>query len=226
MIELAAAALLFVGSHFLVSSTGARPWLVARLGQRLYLGLYSLVAILLFAGFSWHYGAAPFVAVWSPPSWFALVPLAVVPFALILLVGGVSAPNPTAVLGPRQAADDPRGVFALTRHPVMWAIGLWALSHLAANGDGASMIFFGSLAFLALGGTLAIERRKRAAWEPKQWDAFAAATSNLPLVAIMEGRARFTVADLGWWRIALAVLIYALLIGAHPHVIGVPVWAW
>ncbi len=226
MMTLGAAALFFVGGHFLITSTGARPWLVARLGIRLYTGLYSAVALALFVGMISHYGAAPFAALWSPPSWFALVPIAVLPFALLLLVGGVSAPNPTAVMAPALAAGSPRGILAITRHPVMWAIGLWALSHLAANGDGASMILFGSLAILALAGTLAIDRRKRAAWGEERWAAFAAATSNLPLAAIVQRRARLAIADLGWWRIALAVLLYVLLIGAHPHVIGVPAWAW
>jgi uncharacterized membrane protein len=225
MSNLAVAAFLFVGSHFFVSSAAVRPWLVSLLGMRLYVVAYSFLAIFLFIGLVGYYLAAPYVDVWSPPPWLGLVPLAVMLLAAALLVGGVTTPNPTAALGSPDWARNPRGVFSLTRHPVMWAIGLWALSHLAVNGDGASMIFFGSLAFLALAGTLAIDRRKRAEWG-EAWGAFAAKTSNLPFQAIAEGRAPFDIAGCGWWRPAAAVLIYALLIGAHPHVIGVPAWGW
>ncbi len=219
--QLALAAILFVAGHFAVSSTGLRPWLLARLGELPYRGLYSLMALGLLAWTVVAYGAAPFVEVWSPPSWLAGVPLVVMPFALLLLVAGVSQPNATAVAAPaaaRKAA--PRGIFAVTRHPVMWGIGLWALAHLAANGDGASMILFAALAFLALAGTRAIEARKARDWGA-DWPAFAAASSNLPLLALVQGRAKFALADLGWWRIALALVLYAVLIGAHPHVIGV-----
>lgn len=214
---------LFVGSHFLVSSTGARPWLIARLGEWLYRGLYSVVALGLFVWIIASYAAAPFVAVWEPPAWAALIPLVVLPFALLLLVGGLSQPNPTAVTSRGAPAGVPAGIFSVTRHPVMWAIGSWALSHLAANGGAASMLLFAALATLAFAGTIAIERRKRAAWG-EAWDAFARATSNLPLLALAQGRARFALADLGWWRIALAAVLYVLILGAHPHVIGVPAW--
>jgi len=216
---------LFVGSHFLVSSTRLRPWLVARAGLRTYLALYSAVALGLFVWAVFGYRTAPFLAVWSPPAWTALVPLSALPLALMLLVGGLSQPNPTAVIASEPARARPSGIYAVTRHPVMWAIGLWALSHLAANGDGASMLLFGALAVLALAGTLAIERRKREAWG-KEWEPFAGATSNLPFVALAQGRARLAIADLGWWRIGLAAALYVLLLGAHPHVIGVPAWPW
>jgi uncharacterized membrane protein len=224
MIELAVAAFLFLVGHFGVSSTPLRPLLRARLGGRLYDALYSVTALTLLAWTVSAYARAPFVAVWEPGQWTRTVPILVMPFALLALVGGVSQPNATAVAAPAAArAATPRGVFALTRHPVMWGMALWALSHLLANGDAASMILFGALAFLALAGTKAIEARKRREWSGDEWTRFAAQSSNLPFAAIAAGRAGFHFADLGWWRVGLALALHALLIGAHPYLIGVAV---
>jgi len=50
----------------------------------------------------------------------------------------------------------------ITRHPFLWGIALWALVHLIINGDLASLILFGSLLLLAVGGTLAIDARRGA----------------------------------------------------------------
>ena len=124
------------------------------------------------------------------------------PLALLLLVAGYTSANPTAVMqrpvGPGWKAT---GILAVTRHPLMWAIALWALAHLAANGDLASLILFGGIAIMALAGTRRLDAKKRRAWG-ERWAPFAAATSNLPFAAITQGRARFDPAESagGAWR--------------------------
>jgi uncharacterized membrane protein len=52
-----------------------------------------------------------------------------------------------------------RGVLRITRHPVMWGVGLWAAVHLVANGDLASLLFFGGFLLTALGGAWHLDRR-------------------------------------------------------------------
>src|SRR5690606_17261651 len=148
-----------------LSSTTLRGTLREKLGERGYLALYSALALVTLSWMAVAYGHAPYVPLWDLGRLGRHVPLVVVPIASILLVGGLVAPNPTAVGMERAAAaDDPApGVLRVTRHPVMWAIGLWALAHLAPNGDAASLVFFGALAALALGGTVLIDRKKRLA---------------------------------------------------------------
>src|SRR5471032_164313 len=145
----------FHGSHIALSSTRLRGNLRGQLGERGYLALYSLVSLATFAWFVTAYIHAPVLIVWRAAAWTVLVPLVFMPFASILLIAGYSTPNPTAVGMERVAGDDDPapGIMRVTRHPIMWAIGLWALSHLSVNGDLASLLFFGSLAALALGGT-------------------------------------------------------------------------
>ena len=222
MAQLLIAALLFVGTHFGLSSPALRPLLVARLGERLFVGLYSLLQIVLLVWLGRSYAVAPFVPLWSPPGWTAWVPLIAMAPALLLMVGGLVQPNPTAVMqdakGPPDAAV--RGMLTVTRHPVMWAFALWALSHLAANGDAASIVLFGAIAVLALAGTLAIDAKKRARWGAA-WNGFAARTSNLPLAAAAAGRTRLDLAGIGWLTPVIAAAVYVALILLHPLVIGV-----
>ena len=51
----------------------------------------------------------------------------------------------------KQPFDPARpGIAAITRHPLLWALTLWSLAHLAPNGDLAHGLLFGSFALTAL----------------------------------------------------------------------------
>lgn len=222
MVTLILAAAVLLATHFGLSSTPLRGALAARLGERAFLALYSLVALAAIIWLVAAYRRAPFVALWGTAPWQAWVPLLVVPLSLVLLVAGVSTPNPTAVgQQERLSASSVRGMLRVTRNPVMWGIGLWALAHLVPNGDLASVLFFGTFAVLALGGTLLIEAKSARRRGPA-WEHFAAATSNLPFSAVLSGRQPIAAAlrETGWPRILAALVLYALLLHFHAPVIG------
>jgi uncharacterized membrane protein len=218
------AGIAFCGSHTLLSSTRLRGSLRDQIGEQGFLLIYSLTALITFAWFVVAYARAPIIMLWAPPVWTVWVPIALMPLASLLLVGGYSTPNPTAVGMERASrADDPApGIMRVTRHPVMWALGLWALSHLVANGDLASMWFFGVIAALATGGTVLIDLKKQLALG-SNWQRLARETSNIPFVALMAGRTRLRWRDIGVLRPLAALLLYAVLFLAHPFFAGVPV---
>jgi uncharacterized membrane protein len=221
MIELVLAAVFLLLSHYGISSTPLRAALVQRIGERPYLAVYSLIALAAILWLSAAYAHAPHVQLWSARLPGTLVPLVVLPLALILLVAGVSGPNPTSV-GQGGALDDPsavRGVLRITRHPVMWAIALWALSHVFPNGDLASLVFFGAFAMLALIGTRLLDA-KYAARGGAKWQTFAQGTSNFPFAAMLAGRQRIVPSEIGWMRIALALVLYVVPLGLHPWLFG------
>jgi uncharacterized membrane protein len=121
------------------------------------------------------------------------------------------------------APDPAPGILKVTRHPIMWAIALWALSHLMTRNDLASLILFGSLAGLALIGMSLMDRRRAERLGPL-WGTFALTTSVIPFQAALEGRTRVSLREIGWWRIALGLALYAAFLGIHEFVIGVPPW--
>ena len=224
LLSLVIAGLAFCGTHVLLSSTRLRGSLRDQLGERGFLAVYSVTSLVIFAWFVAAYAGAPTIVLWPRRQWTALVAVSVMPLATILLVAGYSTRNPTAVGMERSArADDPApGILRLTRHPVMWAIGLWAIGHVIANGDLASLLFFGSLAALALGGTVLIDRKKQLALG-SNWSRLAEVTSNLPFAALVAGRTGLHWRDIGVLRIAAGLLLYAVLYLAHPIITGLPV---
>lgn len=224
LISLVIAGIAFCGSHVLLSSTGLRGSLRDQLGERGFLAVYSLTALVTFAWFLMAYAHAPTILLWPRQMWMALVPIVVMPLATVLLVAGYTTPNPTAVGMERAArADDPApGMLRVTRHPVMWAIGLWAISHMIANGDLRSLLFFGAFAALSLGGTLLIDRKKRLALG-SNWSRLAEVTSNLPFAALVTGRTRLRWRDISLLRLIAGLLLYAVLYNAHALIAGAPV---
>ena len=86
---------------------------------------------------------------------------------------------------------------------------MWASSHLLISGDLPSLVLFGAFLFLALVGPLSIDA-KRKKKHGERWDRFAAVTSNLPFAAIVSGRNSLRVGELGWWRIALGLVLFVV----------------
>ncbi len=212
----------FAGSHLGLSSAPARGWLVARLGEKSFQGLYALLALLaLGALIAAYVYASHQVYLWPPGPGLRHLPLLVMPLALILIAGGVLVPNPSAT-GMESALDQPepaRGALRVTRHPVMWGIGLWAAVHLLANGDLASLLFFGGFLVTALGGAWHLDQRL-AATEGERWRRFTDVTSFLPFAALLAGRHCWAWAE--WrrpvlWGLGLFVLLFVL----HPYLFGV-----
>lgn len=221
--HVAAAGLFLLITHFGISSTPLRGALTSWLGEKPYLGLYSLISALAFWWLGAAYNNAPYVPLWSVAGWQAWVPLLVVPLSLLLLVAGFSTPNPTAVGQEALLAGDRdpvRGILRVTRNPFLWGVGLWALAHIVPNGDLAALILFGTLAVLALAGSALIDAKLARRLGPA-WDRYAAHTSNIPFAAILAGRQTFVWREIGWWRVILALVLYAAFLHLHRWVFGV-----
>ena len=215
MLLLACAA--FLATHFM-PSTPLRGVLVKILGQWGYTGVYSAIAFGMIGWMSWAYARAPIEPLWPGVRW---LPALLMPISFVLLACGLFANNPTIVGMYRllKNADPARGIIRVTRHPVMWAFLLWALAHLLARGDTRSLVFFGSFAVLASVGTLLMDRRKQQSLG-ENWARFAAVSSNLPFLAILQGRNTFKASEIGWRNPAIGLALYALLFWFHPLLFG------
>ncbi|RMF95627.1 MAG: NnrU protein [Gammaproteobacteria bacterium] len=228
MLRLTLAAIFFTGSHLGISGTRLRGWLMQRIGELPYLLAYSLLSLLALAWLAEAYKAAPYVETWGQVH--ALQPLAALLMlpACLLAVIGLTTPSPTLAGAERllEAAEPARGILRVTRHPFLMGAALWAAIHLLVNGDLASALLFGSLLLLALAGAKSIDAKRRAS-AGAQWERFAAVTSILPFAAIMAGRNRLRLSEIGWWRPLLGLLAWVALLRFHAAFAGVsPLGAW
>jgi uncharacterized membrane protein len=210
----------FVLGHLALSSAPFRGWIVARLGAGGFAGLYSLVAALSLAAIVWGWGRAPYVVLFEPPTWARWIPNVLMPIALLFMVLGFTTPAPTTAGQEKRAAEGPRGIHRITRHPALWGFGLWGLSHLGPNGDLRSSLVFVGIAFLSFAGMVHIDLR-RAASGGEAWERYERATSVFPFVAIVARRQKLVLGELGWWRVLLALVVWGASLHFHRALLGV-----
>jgi uncharacterized membrane protein len=214
------AAIFFAGIHLGIAGTTVRDRATAALGESAYMVAFSLASVVGLAWIVAAYNRAPYIATWGMLEWWKPFAIILMLPASLLVVIGLTTPNPTSVAQEGRLAQPPQGIVRVTRHPFLTGVGLWALVHLIGNGDVASLVFFATWAVVALAGTVSIDRKRQrllgAAWEP-----FAAQTSVVPFAAVAAGRNRFRLREIGAWRWGIALGAYALMLGGHSHIIGV-----
>lgn len=182
--------LLFLGLHSVrIVADGWRGAQLARLGEKRWKGLYSLVA---FAGLGliiWGYALArqqP-LPLWTPPLGLRHASGLLMLFSLILLA----------------AANVPRnGIKALVHHPMLLGTQLWAVAHLLANGSLADVLLFGGFLVWSLCDLYAAVQRDRAAGT-----AYQGGTLKGTLTAIGAGVALW---------LLLAFWLHGVLFGVRP----------
>lgn len=222
MAEFVATLGIFLAAHALPARIGLRDRLMARFGRRSYLIGYSLLSLALLAWLIVAAQRADTVLLWEPSAWQRWVPLLLMPFALLFLMGGLMQPNPLSIsIGESPA---PGAIVSITRHPVLWGFGLWALSHIPPNGDAVSVILFGGMALFAFLGMPILDRRARQRLGEERWQAMSRGAPILPFQAIATGRAAAPPLRSLLAPAVMAALLYgwflleghALLIGPDP----------
>lgn len=214
MLHLILAVAAFLASHLIPAVPALRGRLIGLLGWRGYLMAYSTLSLAILAWVGLAYVRAPYVEVWPYDPALRWVPVLVMPVASVLLVAGLVRPNPLSVSlwRARRHDDEPGapGLFGVIRHPVPWAFALWAAAHLAPNGDVASIILFGLLLALSVGGAHGLDAKRRRVLGAEAWRRLAQRRFHL------DGREGVGVAG--------GLALYAVLAGLHEPVIGISPW--
>jgi uncharacterized membrane protein len=218
MTEFAVAGVVFLAAHSLPSIAPLRRALAQALGRRGYLAAYSLMSLALLA---WLISAAlkaPYVGLWQPPPWAYEAALVLASLGTVLVAAGLVRANPLSVGFVGGAGFDPQrpGLVGVTRHPVLWGFVLWALAHVAANGDAVTVVLFAALGLFSLAGLWLVDRRHRRLLGQGAWWRLAA---RAPLIPFACGMPRFAGTDLLALGVGAAVTA-ALLAGVHLWLFG------
>jgi uncharacterized membrane protein len=224
MAMLIAAAAVFLGIHFLISGTRLRDAITGAIGEGPYTGLFSLASLAaifwLVIAYNHANGGPDDRVLYDLGMGVKHLAIPVVAIAFFLGVQGLLAPNPTSVRQESAAAKEAtiHGVVRITRHPFLWGVAIWAAFHVAANGNLASVIFFGTFLVLSILGTFSIDaKRKRKLGEI--WKEFASKTSNIPFAA--AGRNPLHLGESFGWRFGVAMVLFLAVLFSHARLFGV-----
>jgi len=224
MIELAVAALVFAGFH-LAPSSPMRGWAVARGGEPAYLAVFSVISLASLVWLVMAFNDAPRGAqLWYPGPVWGWIQALLLLIAFALIAGGLGRPNPSSVGqgGAIQNVDVSKGILAVTRHPVMWGIGIWGITHIISQPSLRALLFFGAIVVVALFGSWRQERRKAREWG-EVWERWRAKTSYLPFAAIIAGRNELSLRAIGYSLPVAAVLLRLGFLHGHGWLFGVNV---
>jgi len=179
--------IVFLGIHSVsIVAPAWRDRMAARLGAWPWKGLYSLIALagLVLIVQGWAQARLEPIVLWVSPSWMRhLVMTLMLPVFVLLL-----------------AAYVPGRIRTLTRHPMLIATKLWALSHLLVNGSVHEVLLFAGFLAWAVADRISLKRR-----QPR-------ATPALPATALND-----VIVVLG----GLALYGYFVMRG-HAQLIGMP----
>jgi uncharacterized membrane protein len=214
-----ATAAAFVGTHLLMSHPLRAP-LVARLGGKGFQAVYSLVS---FATLGWLVWAmrriGPEPLLWAAPDWLWLAASVVMLLSSVLLVGSLIG-NP-ALPGAPANAREPRGVFAITRHPMMWGFAFWAVAHALVWPQPSVLILCFAIGLLALVGA-AGQDAKKTKLQPNFWPHWRTQTGFVPFT----GPSRLKAMWPGLGVLLGGVTLWLLASWLHPMLGAPAVGVW
>ncbi|MEX3010239.1 NnrU family protein [Hoeflea sp. TYP-13] len=222
MAEFVIAFVVFIASHVVPARTGLRDYLIGRLGRRIYLLLYSAVSILLLLWLIWAAAKAPHIGLWPTTGPTVVIVMVIMAVAAVLLACGASRANPFSISFVGGPADLERpGILALTRHPVLWALFLWALGHAITNGDLVGVVMFGAFALFCLISRPVLERRARQQMSPAEFDRQVAVNCGPVMLRLRRALSVRFILELG-----TGLVLYALMLHFHGVLIGVDPMAY
>ena len=219
---------LFVGTHLLLSHP-LRDGLAGRIGERGFQIAYSIVAIATFIMVvqAWR-GMPPEPPLWTVGDGLWILATLLVLFASILFMGSlIGNPALAAPGAEKAAAAAPRGVFAITRHPMMWGFALWAVAHVMVMPTPAQIVLSATIIFLALVGS-AGQDAKKARLMGDAWHGWAARTSFMPYARQLSGKSSWSEAIPRPHALLGGILLWIAATWAHGALgfMVAGIWRW
>ena len=214
------ASVIFLISHSLPVRPAVKSRIVRSVGRNVFLIGYSAISLGVLGWLILAAGRAPYVSLWPMSQSLVWSANAMMLLALLFAICGTGIANPFSLGGVsgKTYTPDAQGFVAVTRHPLLWALALWAGAHTLVNGDLAHVLLFGAMGAFSLFGIGLMERRARQRFGPS-WKVQTAGTSVLPFMALLRGPRRWS--NLLQWRALLVLPLWWLIVHIHHLVLGV-----
>jgi uncharacterized membrane protein len=210
---------LFAVTHIGMSHDPYRSRMSEKLGEKPFMGVYSLVSLLTLGGAIWVFAVTEDLGpvLWTLPTWLHPVVYLLVLMAFLLVALAFANPSPA---GMAPAPTEVHGVLRITRHPMNMGIASFALAHMMANGVLGDLFFFGSLFVVGFFGPFHQDRRK-VREKGDSYVAFREQTSAIPFAAIISGKTRLEIGEIRLPFAVAAVVVYLAVAMLHGKLFGV-----
>lgn len=219
LVLLTLATIAFVGMHFLMSHPLRAP-MASLLGDMGFQVVYSVVILATMAGMYFAFVEAPAADLQgSGQAGWIIATLVSVP-AMVLFAGSLVGNPAMAVPGAQKSARaEPKGVFTITRHPMMWGFVLWAISHIVLLSSLRTTITAAGVGVLALVGSFLQDRKKRVLMG-EAWEEWESKTTYWPQLSSFA-----KAGPLPW---AAGLILFVFLTWLHAPLGGIPagIWRW
>lgn len=208
--------IVFFASHRVPLIPGVKRRLLSALGQTGFTFAYSLLSVAILYWLILSAARAPYIELWEWARWQNHVPLTFMLPVFLIAALSIARPNPFSFGGAGNERFNPHrpGIIRITRHPLLLALGLWALAHIVPNGNLAHVILFAGFALFAFAGRRLIDRRRQRdmgqSWHDK-WQIVRAQ----PIFQRPENPAWFM------FRLALGSVSYIGFLHLHQWLFGV-----
>ncbi len=111
-----------------------KKFLINRLGENKYKGLFSLIALIGILIIIYGFSSADYYPIWDPLPYSKGLALTLMPISIVLLA----------------SANMQTNIKRFIKHPMLIGIFIWSFVHLIVNGDLRSIILFASFGVYAL----------------------------------------------------------------------------
>lgn len=162
--------------------TGSHKALIGKIGEKPYKGMFSLCLLLSLSMIVFGWRLTDAVTIYTPPEWGNMAALIFMYPALFLFISARAGSN----------------IKRFIRHPQLYSVVIFSLSHLSVKGDSRTLVLFGMLAVWAIIQIFLLNRRDGGWQKP----------SVLPLSRDIK---------VG----IIAVVVYAGLAYGHGYISGV-----
>ena len=175
MLILIVGLIVFLGAHSVrILAPGWRDGRIAAVGMQRWKGLYTLVSLIGLVLIVWGFAQARWQApiLYDPPVWMKHLAAGLMLPAFVALAATLF---PAGRLKPA------------LKHPTLVTVKIWALAHLMANGDLASVLLFGAFMAWAVADRISVKRRGEPVPEagPARWDLAALLAGGLLYVLFL-----------------------------------------
>lgn len=182
MVMLVVGLLLFLGAHSIrVFADGWRTATIARVGEKRWKAIYSVVSIVSLVVLVWGYvRTRNQIPLWDPPDFMRYVTVVLMLPVFVIFV---------AARVPRNA------IKAKVHHPQVLSVALWGFAHLLSNGYLADVLLFGAFLAWAILSFGAARQRDRAAGT-----VYPSGTAKGTMICVVAGLVIYAVFMLGLHR--------------------------